>query len=452
MVKNTDRIGIGTFFYKCHQYGVIPMTYNLFEENIYPVDVFPDDVQRIINETNRCLNFSKDHIASSLLFVASIAVGNSIKVELKHEWFDKAILYMALIGKPGSNKSAPLRYAMKPLMERDRLEMNKYENEYTKFTQTMRKANMGKCMATDEPKYNQTILSDFTTEVLIRQHKVNPRGLAVYVDELMAFIKNFNKYRTGNDEQIWTQLFNGGEVSVNRMNTQPLKIDDSFVGIIGTMQPGVLPEFARGKMESGFLDRWLFSFPDKTQYPQFTLEELNPEVTKRWYEIIDRIFSLPLDGERRVIRLSDEALKIYMDWYNAIARIKNDEKFLLPEAVTKMERYCARFAIILEAMKYGCGQEMIDEIQADSIKGAIDLCSYYLSCTFRARRLFKRSPVEGMSETQKVIYQELPISFCTAEGVDIAARYGMKERTFKDWIKTEPFKHISHGQYERRYT
>ena len=218
------------------------------------------------------------------------------------------------------------------------------------------------------------------------------------------------------------------------------------------MQPGVLPDFARGKMESGFLDRWLFSFPDKTQYPQFTLEELNPEVTKRWYEIIDRIFSLPLDGERRVIRLSDEALKIYMDWYNAIARIKNDEKFLLPEAVTKMERYCARFAIILEAMKYGCGQEMIDEIQADSIKGAIDLCSYYLSCTFRARRLFKRSPVEGMSETQKVIYQELPISFCTAEGVDIAARYGMKERTFKDWIKTEPFKHISHGQYERRYT
>lgn len=451
-VKNTDTITIGTFFYKCHQYGVIPMTNSLFEENIYPVDVFPDDVQRIINETNKCLNFSKDHIASSLLFVASIAVGNSLKVELKHEWFDKAILYMALIGKPGSNKSAPLRYAMKPLVERDRNEMNKYEDEYSKFTKTMRKANIGKCEAVDEPKYNQTILSDFTTEVLIKQHKYNPRGLAVYVDELMAFIKNFNKYRTGNDEQIWTQLFNGGEVSVNRMNSQPLKIDDTFVGIIGTMQPGVLPEFAKGKMESGFLDRWLFSFPDRTEYPKFTLEELNPEVTKRWYQIIERIFSLPIDGERGVIRLTDEALKVYMDWYNAIAQIKNDGKFLLPEALTKMERYCARFAIILEAMKYGCGQEMIDEIQADSVKGAIDLCTYYMSCTFKARRLFKRSPVEGMSETQKLIYQELPISFCTAEGVGIAARFGMKERTFKDWIKTEPFKHMAHGQYERRYT
>jgi hypothetical protein len=341
---------------------------------------------------------------------------------------------------------------MKPLIERDRVEMAKYEKEYSKYIQTMRKANQGKCLATDEPKYNQTILSDFTTEVLIRQHKFNPRGLAVYVDELMGFIKNFNKYRSGNDEQVWTQLFNGGEVSVNRMNSQPLKIDDSFVGIIGTMQPGVLHEFAKGKIESGFLDRWLFSFPDKTEYPLFTLEELSPDITNRWYEIIERIFSLPLDGGQRAIRLSDEALKIYMDWYNAIAKVKNNEKFLLPEAITKMECYCVRFAIILEAMKYGCGQETINEISADSVKGAIDLCTYYISCTFKARRLFKRSPLENMSEIQKAIYQELPIAFCTAEGVGIAARYGMKERAFKDWIKTEPFKHMAHGQYERRYT
>lgn len=62
-----------------------------------------------------------------------------------------------------------------------------------------------------------------------------------------------------------------------------------------------------------------------------------------------------------------------------------------------------------------------------------------------SRRLFKRSPVETMSEIQKAVYQELPISFCTAEGVGIAARYGMRERAFKDWIKIEPFKHMAHG-------
>ena len=239
----------------------------MFEENIYPVDVFPVDVQRIINETNRCLNFSKDHIASSLMFVASVAVGNSIRVELKRKWYDKAILYMALVGKPGSNKSAPLRFAMEPLEMRDDREMEKYRKEREKFNEAKRKAFKGNGYLPDEPDYNQTIMNDFTTEVLIRQHNVNPRGLAVYVDELIGFIRNFNKYRTGNDEQVWTQLFNGGAVAVNRMNSVPLKINDTFIGIIGTIQPGLLPEFAKGKMESGFLDRWLFSFPDTTEYP-----------------------------------------------------------------------------------------------------------------------------------------------------------------------------------------
>jgi len=65
-------------------------------------------------------NFSVDHIASSLLFAASIAVGNSIIVEIKNEWIDKAILYVAIVGKPGTNKSAPLRYALRPLAERDK--------------------------------------------------------------------------------------------------------------------------------------------------------------------------------------------------------------------------------------------------------------------------------------------------------------------------------------------
>ena len=60
-----------------------------------------------------------------------------------------------------------------------------------------------------EPEYVQIVLSDFTTEVLVRQHKINPRSLAVYVDELIGFIKCFNKYRSGNDEQIWTQLCQG---------------------------------------------------------------------------------------------------------------------------------------------------------------------------------------------------------------------------------------------------
>ena len=53
----------------------------------------------------------RNHIASSLLFTASVAVGNSVIVEIKNEWVDKAILYIAIVGKLGTNKSAPLLYS-----------------------------------------------------------------------------------------------------------------------------------------------------------------------------------------------------------------------------------------------------------------------------------------------------------------------------------------------------
>ena len=60
-------------------------------------------------------------------------------------------------------------------------------------------------------------------------------------------------------------------------------------------------------------------------------------------------------------------------------------------------------------------------------------------------------PIDDMTETQKKIYLELPISFTTAEGLELAYEHGISERTFKEWLKSKFFKHISHGQYEKRY-
>ena len=383
--------------------------------------------------------------------MASIAIGNSLVVNFKNGWKDKAILYMALVGKPGTNKSAPLKFAMTPIDERDAREMLKYKDEYEKFDTAMKTALRGRSTLPVEPKCRQTVMSDFTTEVLMRTHSANPRGIAVYVDELMGFIRNFNKYRAGNDEQVWTQIYNGYNLVVNRINCQPINIQDTFIGIIGTIQPGMLPEFAKGKKESGFLDRWLFSYPEVKQYPRLNMEELDPAVPRRWSEIIERIYSLPVDDECRNIRLTDEASRIYMDWYNSLADLKDHDRYGMAEAATKMERYCMRFSIILEALKFGCGQEDIKEIRADSIRGAIDLCTYYLSCTFKARHQFRRNPTESLNSVQKSVYSELPIQFTTAEGLMIAAEMGMKERTFKDWIKSDLFKHVSHGMYEKTY-
>ena len=451
LISSTRSIHLGSFFYKCHEYGVIPPNVPHYESIPFPTAVFPDDIRKIISQTHKCLNFSIDHISSSLLFAASIAVGNSISVEIKNEWVDKAILYIAIVGKPGTNKSAPLKYALRPLFDRDRKELKKYEKLKAMFDEAMKVPVKERTAIPVEPEYKQTVLSDFTTEVLVRQHKINPRSLCVYVDELIGFIKCFNKYRSGNDEQIWTQLYNGGSVIVNRVSSEPLNIEDTCIGVIGTIQPGLLQEFAKGKTESGFVDRWLFAFPDDSEYPKMNNEQLPKEITELWPKIIDKIFKLPYTGKEKPVKLTKDAMSVYAGWFNALADQKNASSASFAEMATKMERYCIRFAIVLEAMKYGCGDEALKSISMESVKGGIDLCYYYIGCALKAKKKFDCNPIDDMTEKQKKIYLELPISFTTAEGLELAYEHGISERTFKEWLKSKFFKHISHGQYEKRY-
>lgn len=450
-LEHTRSIGLGSFFYKCQQYGVIPPNVPNYDMIPFPVEVFPKEIQDIISDTHKCLNFTVDHIAACLLFVASIAVGNSVIVEIKNEWMDKAILYVALVGKPGTNKTAPLKYALKPLFDRDKAELKKYEKKMAAYEAAMKQPLKERKSVPEEPEYKQIVLSDFTTEVLVRQHKINARSLAVYVDELIGFIKCFNKYRGGNDEQVWTQLYNGGSVIVNRVSSQPLNIEDTCIGVIGTIQPGLLNEFAKGKTESGFVDRWLFAFPDDTAYPKLNDAQLPKERTKEWCDIIDRIFEMPYTPGAKPFKLTRDAMKAYASWFNALADQKNNASNAFAEMATKMERYCVRFAIVLEALKSSCDKKKMKSVSLASLKGGIALCYYFIACALKARKKFSSNPLDELTEKQRKIYNDLPISFPTSEAVETALEYGMSERTMKEWLKTYFFKHVSHGQYEKRY-
>ena len=76
--------------------------------------------------------------------------------------------------------------------------------------------------------------------------------------------------------------------------------------------------------------------------------------------------------------------------------------------------------------------------------------------------LFHRLRLEGsagvfeqsggdLPAVQRLIYDELPPSFETRQGVEIAAVYGMPERSFKRWMATSYFKKVSYGFYEKRF-
>ena len=212
-VSGHGLFGIGSFYYRCHQRGVIPDSIPHYECIPFPVEVLPKKVQEIVRETHLHQNFPIDYIAPCLLFVAALSCGNAAVIEMQTGWKEKPLLYLAIVGGRGTNKTSCFDFALAPIREKDDQEYERYVSEKALYDAEFLKPLKERNPKLEMPMYQQYILSDFTPEVLVRQHKANPRGLIVFFDELIGFIYSFNKYRSGADEQMWTQLFAGGGVT-----------------------------------------------------------------------------------------------------------------------------------------------------------------------------------------------------------------------------------------------
>ena len=83
-----------------------------FTEAEFPVEIFPSMIQRIIHEVYECQSYPIDYTAASILTAIAAGIGNTHLVQMKQGWVESAILFVALVGRPGANKSHPLSFAM----------------------------------------------------------------------------------------------------------------------------------------------------------------------------------------------------------------------------------------------------------------------------------------------------------------------------------------------------
>lgn len=149
----------------------------------FPVSIFPAKIQRIIKEVHECHSFPTDYISAAILTALAVGIGNTHLAQMKQGWLESPILYMALIGRPGANKSHPLSFAMKPFLDYDYEQNKLFEEQYSKFEEKMcmsRKERIenGEDGFPQEPVRKRFLVSDVTPEGLSYIHAQNKRGCA----------------------------------------------------------------------------------------------------------------------------------------------------------------------------------------------------------------------------------------------------------------------------------
>lgn len=420
----------------------------------FPLEIFPLRLQEHIARVSYVNLFSEEFYACSVLSACATAIGNSYAINVKDSWIEKASLFICIIGLTGINKSGPPPYALKPIQKREK-EIYRQYKEYVKEWE--KDPNEKKKL----PILTKTILQDATQESVVMQLQNNPRGILIFYDELSGFLKAFNRYNNGNEEQFYLSVWSGKEVVVDRKTQISIRIDEPLVNILGTIQPEVFDQRFKGKEESGFTDRWLICYPNRAKKEAWNNDTVPQHMIDYYFALFDRMHRLNMRyddfGEQtsNILKYSKDAFEFLSSWQRMNTdEINNTTSNTIRGIRSKMETYINRFALIIHLIDH-CDRDEITpplEISYESVKKAAMLAKYFTENGTRTREGQNSSELYGV---WKEIYDMLPDydqPFTTMSFIQYASIKGMSEISSKRFLKRNTgklFEKVKHGVYSK---
>lgn len=434
----------------------------------FPIYALPKQLREIIHATSERLNYPPDYIAMALCYVISVLTGNTHVAKLKEGWSERSILYLAFLGRPGTNKSHPLYFALRPLLDSDANNTLKFKKEYKEYEEILsysRKEREERGFdVPEEPTLKKFVVSDITPESLAFLHENNKRGICLYSDELASWFKNFNRYNKGSEEQFWLSVFSGKPIILDRRGAKnSVSVKHSFINVIGTIQHGVLKELAKGeRSQNGFLDRILFVIPNNLEKRYWNDDELSTHVIPYWSSLVQKLIDIDFitdatgDPIPRELGFKLDARKKLYEWQRINTDQCNQEKDEIMMGIySKMEIYAIRFCLILQMARWLCGEADKDYIDLKSVEGAIEFIEYFKKTARKVQYIINSSDIlEKMDMEKQKLYDSLPYEFATKDGIKVAANLSIPENRFKKIVgkwNGSLLENIKYGYYRKLY-
>lgn len=355
----------------------------------FPIHIFPDDVQKYIIESAATLGLSIDYMGCAFLWMLSLIIGNSIKIEVKPGWNEICTVWIAVVGKPGIGKTPSINQMIYPLREKNIQEQKEYQRQYAKWCEydKIPKKDRENEEEIIKPKSKQFIVGDITLEALVDLHEENPNSLGVFKDELAGWFKDMNKYRQGSDLEFWLSSWSGSPISLNRKTAKSSFVDKPFIPVLGGIQPSVFEEFTTGNnKENGFVDRILISYPELI-VNRYNDDYLMPDILE-WYRSYILRFKDTIDNKFFNINSNDEIVtniakfdnKAQDEWkriHDKITDIQNSdtENEYMKSMLPKQKSYIPRFALMINVIN----EDNTLLVSVNSIKKAEELSEYFVN-------------------------------------------------------------------------
>ena len=423
----------------------------------FPINVLPPLLRNIISETHKALNFPVAYIAMSLLTAIATAVGDTCWLKVKTEWMERPLMYVALLGNPGSVKSHPMKFAMKPILDRDIQSRKLYSEQLKEYRKRLKAGE-----DPPKPKCRQRIVQDVTMEGLCKILEDNSAGLCLWSDELANWLGSMDKYRKGgNDVGTWLSIFNAQPIFVDRKGVDDkITIARPFVNVIGSIQPKVFAKYFSGQLRhNGLLSRILVIFnDDQDKMPYDSYMDVPEELVERWRNLIDTILDLT-DGYYEfgevVYTLSEDAKAAFSTWSDRNTDAVNEEADkTICEFFQKIKNYVYRFALVLQILEEILVNKNSDNVvRSKAMIFSTMLGDYLMGNARRVIDLLGLTDDSAVtSKSFQQIYDQLPDKFTKTQANEVARALGFSDSIVDKFCKERQGKTIvrlGHGQYQK---
>lgn len=411
-----------------------------------PLEVFPQQIQNIIFLLAHYENFNIEYVVAIILSVIATAIGNACHILVKGSWEISPSIYMMLIGRPGLGKTPPLNFLYKPIRERDRVNYQKYKEEYDAYRKELAERRNCKgedCYSEmiDEPNLITTVVSDLTPEAMMRVHYNNPRGIVIVADEILALFNSVKRYSNKNNliEDLLSAYSGQTLKTIRKSESIPILINNPCINLIGSIQTDLLSEvFCKSYKGNGLLDRFLFVYPENrmiSKWVRSNHEETRPDIQSMWATIVNRIMDLPCPIDNtdhsikpNVLRMNDEAEKYFFDWHNRFVDEANSiqDDLMMDSRRMKLDGNAARLALVFQIMKWAAGEGNMLCVDLDSVKSAIRMIDYYENTYQRIQDIIVSGNLETGTDDWLAYLNH---QFTSKEALEVGKRMGMSRRS-----------------------
>jgi len=420
----------------------------------FPLQVIPKYIQEKILHDAKVYDYSIDILCTAHLFAVASATGNALQITAPNNRTTKSIFWILTVIKRGEDKSSPLHHSLKPLYRHQKELKDVYNHEMNEYRRTPENKRG------EIPKYSNLITDDTTPEGITKAIKCNPHGMILHTDEFHGFLDDLSRYNKSNVIRYLIRGWDGSPLSVSRGSKEDEYFADTFIPLIGNLQPEYLSYlFDKKILSSGFTDRILFLFPEEKPTRE-TSEAIQDHFEGGYRKGLETLLNLPYKPDNPVIvSVRDDAKELYASYWKSIdvdKKIAKDNKDDIKRSVlAKMQIMYARFVLTLFETRIAFEDASIESgPNKKDVKDAYLLYKYFLDLHLKASEYQDTAcPLDNLSIKKRNFFKELP-ALSTPEMIKaVGTKHGYTENSaYGIVVKSKDlFEKESQGLWRKRF-